>query len=99
MSFNTTALRNAKYADLGSVTIYFNDSSYVTKTISSVGGTIFDPASSKTPTSITVLGTNYPMSSMPTAITYPDSTHGNITFVYMQGASGAWYWIECDTIG
>lgn len=77
----STNFYNQYYANLGNVTVFFSDSTYVTHNISSLGTTNFNNSDpSKTPVSVNALGVNFLLSDMPTPVTYPDSFVGQISY-------------------
>ncbi len=68
-----TWVNNVSYANIGSVTVYFSDSSYVTKTISTIGATLFAD-DDRTPTKMSATGISISTSDGPKNFEYPDSS-------------------------
>lgn len=75
---NTTYIKSQKYAALGTVTVHFNNSTYVSHTITTLGETVFDCNSTRTPVGISLLGQNFSLADLPQPIRYPDGTSGII---------------------
>ena len=84
----STKFINKTYANIGNVTITFDDGSIVTHNINSVDtgddhdssvGTWFDENSSRTPVTISLLDGDWTIADLPAKATYPDGTVGNLT--------------------
>lgn len=76
---NATRVLNRTYANLGNVTITFDDHTQVTHNINQIDtgdgpsvGTYFDQDSTRNPLTISVLGSTYGIANLPESISYPD---------------------------
>jgi hypothetical protein len=83
-----TKVVNTKYANIGNVTISFDDGYEVTHSINQIDssdasspsvGTYFDENSNRVPTSVTLLGSTWNVSDLPAKVDYPDGQSGTMT--------------------
>jgi len=79
LSVNSTRLDNQRVASLGSMKITFDDSSYITHNIQSLGTTVYDPGSSRLPVQVEGMGQTWLVANMPLPVSYPGGAQGSIT--------------------
>ena len=79
----STIIFNQSYPNIGAVKITFDDSSYQTRVINSIGYTSFDSGTLH-PVQIEMLGGVYYASILPQPLTYPDNSTGGISGAGLQ---------------